>query len=192
MKIIGLTGGIGSGKTVVSELLSVYGIPVYDSDFRSKALCDTDEKLKQGLRNLFGPEVYVEDRLNRPYMAGLVFGRPDMLEATNKLIHPAVEQDFRRWVSLQENEIVVQETAILFEAGLEDRYDWIVCVTAPESLRLQRACQRNGMSTDDVLARMKNQISETDRISRSDFLLVNDGIEPLIPQVESLLAALLG
>jgi dephospho-CoA kinase len=192
MKIVGLTGGIGSGKTVVSELLRVYNIPVYDSDSRSKELCHTDENLKRGLHKLLGPDVYANGRLNRPFMARLIFEHPDLLEASNQLIHPVVEKDFLRWVSFQTSPVVVQETAILFEASLEDRYDFIVCVTAPDSLRIQRVCQRSGITPEEVLVRMRNQLSETDRISRSDFLIVNDDIEPLIPQVESLLAMLKG
>lgn len=188
MKIVGLTGGIGSGKSTVSELLRVYGIPVYDSDSRSKQLCETDLELVSQLKDLLGPDNYLPNgRLNRSYMAKALFEDQATLQAANQLIHPAVARDFTAWASSQNANVVVQETAILFEAGLEKRYDSILCVTAPESLRIQRTCTRSGLNEKEVLARMRNQLPEEERIRRSDFVLNNDGIQPLIPQLEALL-----
>jgi dephospho-CoA kinase len=188
MKIVGLTGGIGSGKSTVAELLRVYGIPVYDSDSRSKLLCQTDKELIVSLKLLFGENIYLPDgRLNRPYMAKALFEDKALLQVSNNLIHPAVGRDFTKWAERQDAPLVVQETAILFEAGLEKRYDVVVCVTAPEALRLKRTCQRNGLQEEEVLARMRHQLPEEERIRRSDFVLVNDEIAPLIPQLEDLL-----
>jgi dephospho-CoA kinase len=185
MKIVGLTGGIGSGKSVVAELLQVYGIPVYDSDSRSKLLCQTDSELIAGLKALFGANVYLPDNsLNRPFMAKAMFDDKALLQASNNLIHPAVGKDFADWVLQQTTPIVVQESAIIFEAGLEKRYDAIICVTAPETLRLNRTCARSGLRPEDVLARMRNQFPEEERIRRSDFVLINDGMNALIPQLE--------
>lgn len=188
MKILGLTGGIGSGKSTVAELLGVYGIPVYDSDSRSKQLCETDLELVAQLKALLGTETYLPNgRLNRPYMAKALFDDKLKLQAANQFIHPAVARDFTAWVNCQNTALVVQETAILFEAGLEKRYDSILCVSAPQPLRLQRACTRSGLQPDEVLARMHNQMSEEERIRRSDFVLNNDDVQPLIPQLEVLL-----
>lgn len=188
MKIVGLTGGIGSGKSVVADLLKVYGIPVYDSDSRSKMLCQTDAALILNLKKLFGNEVYHPDgSLNRPYMAKAIFNDKKLLQASNSIIHPAVSKDFTIWAECQNAPFIVQETAILFEAGLEKRYDAIVCVTAPEELRLQRTCSRTGLNKEEVLARMHNQLSDEERIRRSDILLINDEITPLIPQIEDLI-----
>lgn len=188
MKILGLTGGIGSGKSTVAELLRVYGIPVYDSDSRSKQLCQSDPVLIAGLKELFGVKVYLPDgSLNRAFMAKAMFEDKTLLQASNNLIHPAVGMDFTQWAGQKTAPMVVQETAILFEAGLEKRYDSILCVTAPEALRLARTCARNGLRPEDVLARMRNQLPEEERIRRSDFVFVNDEITPLIPQLETLL-----
>ncbi|HET9571962.1 MAG TPA: dephospho-CoA kinase [Bacteroidales bacterium] len=188
MKIVGLTGGIGSGKTVVAELLRLYGIPVYDSDSRSKELCQTDSTLIQQLKHLFGDDVYMPDgSLNRPFMAKAIFEDKTLMQAANNLIHPVVGLDFIEWVRQQKAPFVVQETAILFEAGLENRYDIIVCVTAPEALRQERVLARSGMSKEEFKARLHNQLSDNERIQRSDLILVNDEVTPLIPQIEDLL-----
>lgn len=188
MKIVGLTGGIGSGKSTVAELLQVYGVPVYDSDSRSKWLCQTDSELIEGLKQLFGNNVYHTDgSLNRPFMSQAIFNDKALLQASNNLIHPVVSKDFSEWVHHQKAPFVVQETAILFEAGLEKRYDAIICVTAPEALRMERICSRSSLKPEEVLARMSNQLTEEERIRRSDFVLINDDTTPLIPQLEHLL-----
>lgn len=191
MMVLGLTGGMGSGKSVVAELLQIAGIPVYDSDIRSKELCDTDETLRMGLIQLFGAELYDGRFLNRSMLAKRIFGDAEALKVVNALIHPAVEKDFRFWMN--ENErfaAVAQETAILFEAGLEKSFNFIICVTAPEDLRIDRVCKRSDLSVDAVRERLKNQISEDERLRRSDLIIVNDGIQALIPQVDKLLEKL--
>lgn len=191
MKIVGLTGGIGSGKSTVAELLQVYGIPVYDSDSRSKVLCQTDPTLIANLKRLFGEAIYLPDgSLNRSHMAKAIFEDKALLQASNDLIHPAVGRDFITWAAQQVAPFVVQETAILFEAGLEKRYDAIICVTAPEELRLHRTCARTGLKQEEVRARMRNQLPEEERIRRSNFVLINDEQTPLIPQLEDLLKKL--
>lgn len=188
MILVGLTGGIGSGKSVVAKLLQIYGIPVYDSDSRSKMLCQTDAELVVGLKALFGNEVYQADgSLNRVFMANAIFQDKNLLLACNSLIHPVVGRDFVNWTKEQKAPFVVQESAILFEAGLEMRYDLILCVTAPEELRIQRTCARSGLKKEEVLSRMRNQLSEEERVRRSHLILVNDEITPLIPQMEEVM-----
>lgn len=190
MKILGLTGGIGSGKTVVAETLQRMGVPVYDSDIRSKVLCDTNEALKKLLADFFGPELYSNGLLNRSYLAKRIFKDKRDLKVVNALVHPFVERDFSEWV--KENNhfpILVQESAILFEAGLEHFFDKIICVTAPEDLRIDRVCKRSGMTPEAVRARIINQISEAERINKSDIIIVNDDIQPILPQVQRILQA---
>jgi dephospho-CoA kinase len=191
MKILGLTGGIGSGKSVVAELLRMMGIPVYDSDTRSKVLCDTDEYLKKEMIGLFGPELYTNGLMNRELLAKRIFGDEAALKAVNALIHPAVERDFKDWVKAHsEYSVVVQESAILFEAGFEHLFDQIICVTAPEDIRIERVCKRSGVKPEIVRERMKNQIEEAERISKSDIILVNDGVQALLPQVKKMIQEL--
>lgn len=193
MKKVGLTGGIGSGKSVVAQLFEVYGIPVYNSDQRSKELCETNEALISGLQLLLGEEAYTQEhRLNRAFMAAKIFESKELLQACNRLIHPIVIEDFTNWSHQQNARFVVQESAILFEAGLDHFFDEIVSVVSPEELRLKRVCERSGMSAEDVLARMRNQLTDEERIKRSHYILINDGNTPLIPQVESLMDIFIG
>ncbi|MDD4920919.1 MAG: dephospho-CoA kinase [Bacteroidales bacterium] len=188
MKILGLTGGIGSGKSVVAELFRVMGVPVYDSDARSKVLTDTDEDLKKGLVALFGPELYSNGLLNRSALASRIFADEEALKAANALIHPAVTRDFMIWAEDHSlNPLLVMESAILFEAGLEHLFDRVVCVTAPEDLRIERVCKRNGLTPDAVRSRIHHQLSDKERISRSDIIIVNDGIQALLPQVRKII-----
>ncbi len=183
---IGLTGGIGSGKTVVSTLLGVMGIPVYDSDDRTKELYDSDESLKAALTARFGESLYAEGRLNRSLLASIIFTDIEALSFINKVVHPIVEADYRKWAEQQKAPYVVQESAILFEAGLAPLCDLIVVVSAPDDLRVQRVCQRNGCTPDSVRERMQWQLKEEERLAHADRVLVNDDVKALIPQVISL------
>jgi len=187
MKILGLTGGIGSGKSVIAELFQMMGIPVYDSDARSKILTDTDDELKEKISCLFGAEIYTNGLLNRQALARKIFRDEKALQAINALIHPAVERDFRSWVKEHSQfPVLIQETAILFEAGLESHFDQIICVTAPE----ERVCKRNNIAPETVRERMKNQISESERRGKSDIIVVNDNIQAVLPQVLKLVQSL--
>jgi dephospho-CoA kinase len=188
MIIVGLTGGIGSGKSVIADIFRVMGIPVYDSDIRSKQLCDTDEELKKDLKQFFGETIYNDGILNRYLLAEKIFKNNEALKYVNSLIHPAVGRDFISWISNNtSSSIVVQETAILFEAGLADKFDFIISVTAPVKLRLTRVCKRSGLSPDEVKNRMNNQISDESRIKQSDFVIINDGKKSLIDQIEKII-----
>jgi dephospho-CoA kinase len=189
MKILGLTGGIGSGKTVVAELLQVMGVPVYDSDTRTKELYNLDETLRNNLMDIFGPTLYENGQLNRTMLATLIFQDPKALKAVNSLVHPAVGRDFMQWVQTHQTaSVIAQESAILFEARLDDLYEAIICVSAPESLRISRTCRRNNLKPDEVKDRMRNQLPEAERLLRSDYVIVNDGNQAIIPQVIQILA----
>lgn len=183
---IGLTGGIGSGKTVVSTLLGVMGVPVYDSDERTKSLYEEDASLKTALMARFGESLYANGRLNRSLLAEQIFSDCKALSDVNALVHPVVEADFQRWAMLQTAPYVMQESAILFEAGLAPFCELVVVVSAPESLRIQRVCQRNGCTPESVRDRMQWQLKEEERLAQADRVVINDDIKALIPQVVSL------
>jgi len=191
MKILGLTGGIGSGKSVVAELLQILGVPVYDSDTRAKTLCDTDNYLKESLKNLIGSNLFSDGKMNREVLANQIFNDEKKLKEVNALIHPVVKRDFELWVLTHTSySMVVQETAILFEAGLEKRFDKILCVTAPEDLRIERVCKRSGLTPEEVRERMEHQIKDNERIIKSDFVILNDGLHAIIPQVRGIVQVL--
>jgi len=187
MKIFGLTGGIGSGKSVVAELLGILGVPVYDSDTRSNVLCDTDKDLKEDLIRLFGPEIFNQGLLNRSALANLIFGNEKALKAANALIHPVVKRDFMNWVQEHNHfPILVMESAIIFEAGMASLFDQVICVTAPEAICIERVCKRSGLSHDAVKARINSQLSESKKVKLSDIVIINDDIQAMMPQVKKI------
>lgn len=192
MKKIGLTGGIGSGKTIVADLLKVMGYPVYDSDSRSKELCNSDSKIKSGLKQLFGESIYKNDLLDRSLLAEKIFNDKKKLDAVNSLIHPVVMTDFDKWIYLQQDsDLVFMESAILFETGLNKFFDKVLTVTAPEELRIERVCKRSGLDNGAVLDRIRNQMNEEKRISLSDLIIVNDGEKSVILQLKNILEKLM-
>ncbi len=190
MKRIGLTGGIGSGKTMISTLLGIMGVPVYDSDERAKALYDEDESLKTSMMARFGETMFTEGRLDRGKLAEVIFKDCKALSDVNAMVHPVVEADFKKWMQTCKSPFVVQESAILFEAGMAPYCDMIVVVTAPEELRIKRVCMRNGCSPESVCERIIRQLPEYERLAMADRVLVNDDVHPLIPQVQQLLASI--
>ena len=181
---LGLTGGIGSGKTLVCQIFEKLGIPVYYADIAARDLMNTDPQLKVGIRQMFGEEAFGEDGLNRQYLADSVFGDPEKLSGLNELVHPAVRKDFFKW-SLQQkgSPYVLEEAAILFESGASTGMDLSVLVYAPEELRISRVMKRDGLRREDVLKRMGHQMSEEKKLEMADHVLINDGSRMLLPQV---------
>ena len=189
--IIGVTGGIGSGKSVVCRLFQLMGLPVYISDDETKQLMVCDEAIRTGLIELLGPEVYLPEGLNKPLLAAYLFASADHAATINALVHPRVKADFRRWVQRHnEAPLVAIESAILIEAGFRNEVDAAVMVTAPIEVRIQRAMQRDGSSREQVEQRIRHQMSDEAKAALVDYQLVNDGQHPLIPQVLQLIAAL--
>jgi dephospho-CoA kinase len=181
---LGVTGGIGSGKTLVCKTFEKLGVAVYDADSAARALMNNHEELKEGIVRIFGEETYGEDGLNRAYLAGIVFGDREKLNALNQLVHPVVRQDFLQWTGLQENcPYVVEEAAILFESGAFKAMDQSVLVYAPEELRIKRVMKRDGIARDQVLRRMEHQMDEEEKLKMADHVLMNDGTRMLLPQV---------
>ena len=183
---VGLTGGIGSGKSKVAELLSNRGVAVYDSDSRAKALMANDEALRAALIEAFGVECYTDVGLNRAWLAERVFNNEEELRRLNAIVHPAVMRDFAAWAEIQEGDYVIMESAILLEAGLESHVDVVVAVMAPKELRLQRAMQRDGASEAQIEERMRNQMSDDERTERAKYAIVNIDLEELEEDVEQL------
>lgn len=183
---VGITGGIGSGKSTVCDMLGECGVAIYNSDVRAKELMACSAPLRVALIERFGEEVYTAEGINRSYLAERVFGNAEELAALNAIVHPAVMADFDEWAESQEGEYVVLESAILFEAGLQDRVDVVVSVLAPEALRVERAMARDGASRESVEARVRSQMSDDERIDRSKYAVVNIDIEELREDVEQL------
>ena len=184
---IGVTGGIGSGKSTVCALFADRGIPVYDSDSRAKSLMNDDETLRAALSHEFGADCYGPDgRLDRAYLAARVFGDAEALERLNALVHPAVREDFRRWAESQSGPYVLLESAILFEAGFESEVDATLAVLAPQQERVRRAVERDGVSRDEVLKRMAHQMSDDELHARADRTVVNVRRDYLASDVEQL------
>ena len=164
---VGITGGIGSGKSTVCAMLEEMGVAVYNSDARAKELMTTSATLREAIVARFGAECYTSEGLNRGYLADRVFGDATELAALNSLVHPAVMADFEAWAERQEGSYVVLESAILFEAGLEQRVDVAVAVLSPEELRIERAMARDGASREQVVARIGRQLSDDERADRA-------------------------
>jgi dephospho-CoA kinase len=183
MKRIGLTGGIGSGKSTVASVFATLGIPCYDSDRRAKELMVEKESLRTFLFQHFGPEVIQHDRLQTEIISKVVFGHPELLEKLNGAIHPEVGKDFDAWCEKQTSPYVLKEAALLFESGSWKNLDEVVCVTAPEELRIQRVMQRNGFTREQVIARINNQWPEAEKTKRAQYVIENDGNHSLIEQV---------
>lgn len=180
---VGLTGGIGSGKTTVAKIFSTLGIPVFDADSAAKNVMNENEALKQKITDAFGDAAYVDGILDRKYIAGIVFNDPLKLEQLNALVHPVTIAMAEKWFSEQKTAYVIKEAALMFESGAAAGLDFIIGVTAPLALRIQRVIQRDKVTREEVLARMHRQLDEHMKMKLCDFVLVNDERELLIPQV---------
>ena len=190
MNLIGLTGGIGSGKTTVASIFNTLGIPVYDSDFRAKHLMNSEAGIKEQIIALFGKESYTPgNELNRHYIASRVFSDQTQLEQLNAIVHPAVYKDLLAW-SKEHNQVsspyLIQESAILFEENLTRRLNAIILVVAPEELRIERTISRDNVTRDEVLKRIKLQWPDENKIPASDYVIYNDGERPLIDQARDI------
>ncbi|MEQ1746394.1 MAG: dephospho-CoA kinase [Saprospiraceae bacterium] len=184
---VGITGGIGSGKTTVCRIFEVLGVPVYDADRWAKWLMANDPEVRAALVALFGPEAYRPDgSYDRARMAGIVFSDPEKLAALNAAVHPAVERHSRAWHDQQVQAgcaYTLKEAALLVESGSHRHLDALIVVTAPEEVRVRRVMERDGLSEVAVLARLRSQMPEADKAALADFRIVNDGRHLLVPQV---------
>lgn len=191
-KIIGLTGGIGSGKTTVAKFIEEAGFPVYYSDVRAKEIVNDDEFLKRKITDLLGSEAYDENGYyDRKFVGGVVFNNEKMLLQLNALIHPAVKTDFENWVARQNTECVFKETALLFELKLNESCYRSVLVTADDNVRIKRVMDRDGKTYREIETIMDKQMPEKDKIRRADFVIFNNaGIDELKVETEKILMKL--
>jgi dephospho-CoA kinase len=186
VKVIGLTGGIGSGKSTVCRMFRDLGVPVYDSDKEAKLLMQNSREIRAGLEALFGKEAFIGDILNRELIANKVFTDKSLLQQLNRLVHPVVRQHFLSWQKKQTFPYVVQEAAIIFENGSHSNYDKIILVTAPKEIRIKRVMLRDGSTRKNILDRMKNQWTDRQKRKLSDFVIINVNLEDTKIKVEQI------
>jgi dephospho-CoA kinase len=182
---IGITGGIGSGKSYVSNLFAEKGIPVYNSDTRAKWLTENSPEILSILRSHFGDSIFIEGKLDRKELGNIVFNNSTELKWLNDLIHPAVQKDFEAfYTDYIDTEYVIKEAAILIEAGTYQKLDGLILVTSPDEVKIERVMKRDNASREQVLDRMKNQIPDDKKVKYAQWVIFNDGVEDVKKQVE--------
>ncbi len=180
---IGLTGGIGSGKSVVARIFEVLGAPVYYADEAARIIQNEDSELINKITALFGEQAYLNNQLNRKYISGIVFQDKEKLDALNAIVHPAIIADAMQWMKKQNGPYAIKEAALIFESGSQRDLDYVIGVTAPEFLRIERTVARDGITADEVKNRMARQITDRVKMRLCDFVIHNDEQQLLIPQV---------
>ncbi|MCF8273158.1 MAG: dephospho-CoA kinase [Flavobacteriaceae bacterium] len=183
MKIVGLTGGIGSGKTTVANMFHALGVPVYIADEEAKKLMTSSKVIKRKLITLFGDDAYINGTLNKPFIAKTIFNDKTVLEKMNHIIHPRVGSHFKKWMLKQNAPYVIKEAAILFENGSYMQYDFIITVTASKELKIKRLLKRDNTTKQNIETIMKNQWSDEEKIKRSNFVIINSELENTSQQV---------
>lgn len=189
MRHIGLTGGIGSGKSTVAKVLEHMGYGVFYSDQVAKSLYDTHEGLKQALIDLLGQQIYVNGRFQKELLSQMLFAQPYIKDQIAQLVHPLVRQAFSDWAALQKSEMVFNEAAILFETGAYKQFSATVLVVAPLEIRIQRVQERDDLSREAVLQRIENQWPDSKKMSLTPYVIINDG-QPLVRQIEDFISQL--
>lgn len=191
MTKLAITGSIGSGKSVVSRMMSILGVPVYDCDSNAKRLMLEDEFIVSELKRMFGEDCYEADgKLNRSYLASCIFTDKQNIKRVNALVHPVVKQDFELWAKRQKTNLVAVETALLYESGIVESVDKVLVVWADKETVIKRTIGRSGMTRGQVESRLNNQMSVDDLLLLSDYSLYNDGEIPILSQVVSLVEQL--
>ena len=183
MKRLGLTGGIGVGKTYVSKVFQQMGIPVFNADVEAKNCMTEDKGLRQKVKTSFGENMYDNGVLQKEKLAKIVFNNSERLAELNTLVHPVVKQRFEDWCTQQTAELVIKETAILFESDAHLGLDVVICVSATEKVRIERVQNRDGSSVAEIKSRIETQMSQSKKEEMADFVIVNDGEQLLLPQL---------
>ena len=190
--IIGITGGIGSGKSTLSERLREIGYSVYDSDLEARRLQNVHPEIQDQLIELFGEDIYNDQGLNRPVLAQLVFGKPELLAKLNAIVHPVVHTDFMNWIQSHSAEnLLFMESAILFESGFNKIVDKVIVMTASENIRIARVMKRDKVTEEQVKARMSHQMADDMKIAIADFVIHSDDCQPLVRKLKKILDELL-
>ncbi len=184
---IGITGGIGAGKSTVAGIFKILGVPVFDADVTAKNILNTDSLLREQIAAAFGSETYKNGLLDKKYLATLVFNNPDQLAKLNALVHPATIAAADKWASsFADRPYIIKEAALLFEAGTYVGLDYIIGITAPVELRIARVMARDQVSREEVLSRMQHQLDDTEKMQRCDFVIDNNEASLVIPEVLAL------
>lgn len=186
MIIVGLTGGIGSGKTTVAKEFKKLGIPIYIADDEAKKLMHKSKIIKRKLIQLFGSESYIDGDLNRPFIANIIFNNKSYLDKMNAIIHPRVARHFEKWVLKQKSPYVIKEVAILFENGGDKACDYVITVTADMETRIQRLLNRDNTTKEKIQAIINNQLSDSEKIKKSHFVIKNTTLQSIKIQVEKI------
>lgn len=187
---IGITGGIGSGKSVVASLFQLLGIPIYIADEESKRLTNQSAIIRQQLIAHYGEAIYTAEGLNKPLLAAKIFQDPEQLRIVNGIIHPEVKHHFRAWTAQQTTPLCAIESAILFESGFDKEVDTHLMVYAPKTLRIERATARDAASKETIIQRIESQMADEEKRKLANHLIYNDNLQPLIPQVTRFIAQL--
>ena len=182
---LGIIGGIGSGKSTICKVFEVLGIPVFYSDDEARKIMDSSEVVRKGLFDILGFDIYVDGQIDRPRMAGIIFNDNDLLQKVNKLVHPLVFEEFEAWIKRQNSDYVILESAILLESNAEWMVEKLCAVIAPLEERITRVMDRNNLKREEVMERIRNQVSENEMVRRSDFFIDNSDTRMIIPQVLS-------
>jgi dephospho-CoA kinase len=180
---VGITGGIGSGKTTVAKIFQVLGIPVFNADDAAKNIMNEDEELKKKIIETFGTASYEDGKLNRKFIAGIVFNDAEKLQKLNALVHPATIAAAENWMHQQSTQYALKEAALIFESSSDAHLDCVIGVYAPQDLRIKRVMERNNILREEILNRMNKQMDEEEKMRRCDFVIVNDEKQLIIPQV---------
>jgi len=180
---IGVTGGIGSGKSTVCRIFETMEVPVYYADLRARQLIEQDERIINGYKELFGEKAYAEGRLDRNFVAAKVFTDSSLLQRVNELVHPIVREDFKQWIAIQKADYIIQEAAILLESGGYKAMDKVILVSAPIDLRLSRVSRRDGVGQEKIKERIQNQWSDEQRRALCDYEVIADDRHLVVPQV---------
>jgi dephospho-CoA kinase len=188
---VGITGGIGSGKSTVCQVFATLGIPVFYADDAAKHLMDNDETLVNNIKLIFGEDIYSNGRLDRVKVASIVFKEPEKLHQLNALVHPVTINYGKQWIEKQRSKYIIKEAAIFFESGSNKEMDIMVGVYAPLELRIRRSMERTNNSRESIMQRIASQMDEDEKMKRCDYIIINDEIKAIIPQVMELHQTLL-
>lgn len=181
---VGLTGGIGAGKSIIIKIFEILNIPVYIADIEAKRLIDTDCRIKKALTHVFGEDIYINDSINKAKLASIIFNDKKSLKLVNSIVHPVLRLDFEEWCLLNSKApYVIQESAIIFESGAQVLFDKIICVSANMDCRISRAMKRDNATKEKVIERINNQMSDVEKIQKSDYVIYNSDSDMLIKQV---------
>lgn len=186
MITVGLTGGIGSGKSTIAKMFEDLGVAVYYADDEAKKLMNTSPQIKKKLIEVFGEKAYENGILNRSFLADIVFNDKEKLQQINAIVHPEVDQHFKNWVTYQKGDFVIQENAILFENGMQHKFDYIITVIAPKNVKIKRVIKRDKVNRQQIISRMNNQLDDDEKIKKSNFIINNINLSQSKDQVKEI------